>query len=407
MAIRSRSMGDEGRGSRTSNDGQAEARADRGPDLELGWTDRVQRALMAWYRRGHRDLPWRRSPEPYRVLVSETMLVQTTVAAVIPYFERFLERFPTVQSLAEADEADVLRAWEGLGYYRRARQLQAAAQAIVRNHGGEVPADLPSLQALPGVGRYIAGAIRSFAFNRQAPIVEANTQRVLARWLAWDRDLKAPASQSRLWRAAERLVPAENAGSFNQAFMELGATVCTPRRPLCLACPVTEDCQARRQGRQDELPVRSARVTASEVSEACALVVKGDELLIGRRGQARLWEGFWEFPTIHVSGADPAGRSTGAGIDLAEGVLLLSGIVARIGPEVHGLRFGVTRYRITLKAHAAAFESGEPKAGPGLTELAWVSPEGLSDYPLGAASRRLARWAARNWDTLRDTAKEL
>src|SRR4051794_31592807 len=214
------------------------------PDRDPLWLDRVRLGLVSWYARGHRNLPWREDRDPYRIFVSETMLVQTTVAAVLPYFERFLARFPDVRALAEADEAEVLKVWEGLGYYRRARQLHAAARAIVDAHGGAFPDDPEAIRALPGVGRYIAGAILSFAFDRPAPIVEANTQRVLARWLAWRQDLKASASQARLWRAAERLVPATGAGRFNHAFMELGALVCTPRTPLCLVCPVVAECRA-------------------------------------------------------------------------------------------------------------------------------------------------------------------
>ena len=221
---------------------------DSAPDRDPYWIDRVRRKLAEWYEHGHRDLPWRQTRDPYRILVAELMLVQTTVAAVIPYYERFLARFPTAEALAAADEADVLKAWEGLGYYRRARQLREAARAIVRDHGGSVPADVEALRALPGVGRYIAGAVLSLAFDRPAPIVEANTQRVLARWLAWPEDLQTPASRARLWQAAERLVPPDGAGRFNQAFMELGATVCTPRAPLCLVCPVAAECRARARG---------------------------------------------------------------------------------------------------------------------------------------------------------------
>src|SRR5262245_30535108 len=172
-------------GRRKSDGAAARTTEGPGPDADVVWVDGVREALSRWYEQGHRDLPWRRDRDPYRVLVSEMMLVQTTVAAVVPYFGRFLERFPTVQALAAADEAEVLKTWEGLGYYRRARQLHAAARAVVGRHGGEFPDDPDAVRALPGVGRYIAGAILSFAFDRPAPIVEANTQRVLARLLAW------------------------------------------------------------------------------------------------------------------------------------------------------------------------------------------------------------------------------
>ena len=204
-------------------------------------------------------------------------------------------------------EADVLKAWEGLGYYRRARQLQAAAQQIVREHGGAIPDDPVAVRALPGVGRYIAGAVLSFAFDRPEPIVEANSQRVLARLLALPGDLKNAMTQKRIWRAAERLVPARGPGIFNQALMELGALVCTPRQPGCLICPLSALCEARRLGLQDRLPVTTPRPAPLAVTEACAILVRDGQILIVQRGEGGLWERFWEFPTIHLEGANPAG----------------------------------------------------------------------------------------------------
>jgi A/G-specific adenine glycosylase len=362
------------------------------PDLDPAWVKRVRRKLVAWYEREHRALPWRADRDPYRILVSETMLVQTTVAAVIPFFERFLARFPTLAALAAADESAVIKAWEGLGYYRRARQLHAAARAIVQEHGGIIPRDPDALRALPGVGRYIAGAILSLAFDQPAPVVEANTQRVLARWLAWNQDLKTTASQSRLWQAAERLVPAQGAGTFNQAFMELGAVVCTPREPSCLVCPVAQECLARTRGLQDALPVKALQAAPVVVAEACALVARWGRILIVQRGPGRLWEGFWEFPTIHVSGADPAGRSLGEGVELAEGVRRLTGVCAKIGPAVRTIRFGVTKHRVDLTAHAALGLSEATQPGPGLVKALWEVPQALTNYSFGSAMRRLAAW---------------
>ena len=217
-------------------------------DQDSAWVAAVRDRLTAWYEEAKRDLPWRANGDPYRILVSEMMLVQTTVTAVIPYFERFLGRFPDVGTLAAADEAEVVKAWEGLGYYRRARQLHAAARMIVHEYGGAIPPEPAAVRALPGVGRYIAGAILSFAFDQPEPIVEANSQRVLARLLAIEEDLKAAATQHRIWQAAGRLVPAVGAGKFNQALMELGALVCTPREPACLVCPLSQLCAARGQG---------------------------------------------------------------------------------------------------------------------------------------------------------------
>ena len=352
---------------------------------------------MSWYDGARRDLPWRADRDPYRILVSETMLVQTTVAAVVPFFERFVARFPTVADLAAADEAEVLKAWEGLGYYRRARQLHAAARAVVRDHGGVIPDDPEAVRALPGVGRYIAGAVLSFAFDRPAPIVEANTQRVLSRWLAWRGDLKASATQARLWEAAGRLVPPVGAGTFNQAFMELGALVCTPRAPMCLVCPVAADCRARALGLQDALPVTTPKPPPLASAEASALVVRDGRVLIVGRGPGGLWEGFWEFPTVHVSGADPAGRSFGGGeaVGLAEGVRRLTGVRAEIGPVVHTLTYGVTRHRVRLDAHEARGLTGPLTPGAGMARAAWVRPEDLAGYPFSAAGRRLIGWVVR------------
>lgn len=363
-------------------------------DLDPARVDRIRRALRSWYDRGHRDLPWRRDRDPYRILVSETMLVQTTVAAVMPYFERFLARFPDVRALAEADEDDVLKSWEGLGYYRRARQLHAAAKAIVRDHGGAVPDDLDAVLALPGVGRYIAGALLSFAFDKPAPIVEANTQRVLARLLAWPEDLAKTKSQKTLWEAAARLVPPDEPGTFNQAFMELGATVCTPRDPMCLICPVAAECRARSLGLQDKLPAKVAKAAPLEVVEACAVVARDGRLLVVRRGPGRLWSGFWEFPTIHISGADPAGRSFGEPVGLEEGVRRLTGVTAVVAEKAKTVRFGVTKHRVTLAAYLAKDCGGDPIPHSGLSAARFFSPEDLAKTSMGSAVRKLADWAS-------------
>ncbi len=374
------------------------------PDLDPLKVERIRRRLVEWYQDAGRDLPWRADRDPYRVLVSEMMLVQTTVTAVVPYFERFLKRFPTVAALAEADETEVLKQWEGLGYYRRARQLHAAARAIVADHGGRLPDDLESLRALPGVGRYMAGAILSFAFNQRAPILEANTQRVLARWIALGEDIKSTRSQARLWDAAERLVPDQDPGTFNQAFMELGALVCTPRTPSCLFCPVSGDCDARRLGLQETIPVMALKPPPLEVAEQCALVERDGRLLILQRGAGGLWAGFWEFPTIHCSGADPGGRAFGQSVDLAEGVRRLTGVTVKIGPLVHSLRYSVTKHRVRLEAYNAVGLSGSLTPGEGFVQALWVSPEHLGDYPFGSAGRRLASWVCRHPGAAEDAA---
>ena len=267
--------------------------------------------------------------------------------------------------------------------------------------GGSFPTDPEAIRALPGVGRYIAGAILSFAFDRPAPIVEANTQRVLARWLAWGEDLKSTRSQARLWEAAAGMVPESGAGAFNQAFMELGALICIPRTPLCLACPVAKECRSREMGVQDRIPLAAPRVPPKDVSESCAIISRMGKILIVRRGPGRLWEHFWEFPTIHVAGTDPAARSFGEAVDLAEGIRRLTGVRADLDPVSTTIRFGVTTHRVTLEAHRARWIEGDLAPGPGLVDAAWVSPGDLALYPLGAATRKLVRpdgRGARNFD---------
>src|SRR5437763_3122971 len=221
---------------------------------------RVRSRLLRWFDRHQRPLPWRRDRDPYRVWVSEVMLQQTTVAAVVPYFERFLAAFPTLADLAAADEQAVLRLWEGLGYYRRARHLHRAARQLVREYGGRLPDDAEVWRGLPGVGRYILGAVLSQAFGRRLPIVEANSLRVLCRLFGQRGDPRGGPVQKWLWAKAAELLPAKRAGDFNQALMELGALVCTPAAPKCDVCPLAKECVARREGAQAEIPARPAAV---------------------------------------------------------------------------------------------------------------------------------------------------
>jgi A/G-specific adenine glycosylase len=259
---------------------------------------RVAPALLAWFdRHGRKDLPWQRPATPYRVWISEIMLQQTQVAVVIPYFERFMGRFPTVRALAAAPLDDVLHLWSGLGYYARARHLHAAAQRIVRDHGGELPGTLEQIQALPGIGCSTAGAILSLASAQCHPILDGNVKRVLARYFAVAGWPGRGAVSRRLWQLAEACLPAERVGDFNQAMMDLGATRCTRLAPDCPACPLTEGCLARAMGRQTAYPEpkpRRARPTRS----VWMLVIRlpTGEILLQRRPPTGLWGGLWSLP---------------------------------------------------------------------------------------------------------------
>src|SRR5262245_37625348 len=261
---------------------------------------RFAQRLRAWFRRHARDLPWRRTRDPYAVWVSEIMLQQTQVATVVPYFERFLWRFPTVQALAQADEQDVLRLWEGLGYYRRARQLHRAARQVGSEYGGEFPRDRQAACRLSGIGRYTAGAILSLALDAREPILEANTLRLWSRLLAYRGDPRGTAGQRVLWAAAEQALPRRGVGAFNQALMELGAKVCRARQPACGSCPVAAFCEARRRGLQHAVPRAAARPRIESVREAMIAVWHGRRVLIVRRADAARWGGLWDFPRFTV-----------------------------------------------------------------------------------------------------------
>ena len=256
----------------------------------------LQRDLSRWYGRAKRDLPWRKNATPYRVWVSEIMLQQTTVAAVTPKYEAFLRRFPTLASLASSREDEVLKHWAGLGYYSRARNLRRAAVAIA-DAGGEFPSAFDDVLALPGVGRYTAGAILSIAFQKPYPLVDGNVIRVFSRLFGLKGRAKDPAFAATMWPLAERLVPRKNPGDWNQALMELGATVCSPDSPSCGACPVARHCVAFEKGLQDRLPVPEAARKPVPVKWTCLWIEKGGKVLLWRRSdKERLLKNLWGLP---------------------------------------------------------------------------------------------------------------
>lgn len=255
----------------------------------------LRRALLHWYQHSRRDLPWRRTSDPYRILVSEIMLQQTRVAAVIPYYERFLARFPDPQSLANAPEPEVLSMWAGLGYYSRVRNLQKAAREIVRL--GEFPRDYKTILTLPGVGAYTAAAIASIAFGLPHAVLDGNVMRVLARLDNDAADISSNTTRLRMRQRAEDLLDPQLPSAFNQAMMELGATLCLPKQPQCLLCPLSDHCQGLAAGRQNELPVKSRKIAMERVDRAVLFIEQADQLLLWQRGQdSAKMKGFWELP---------------------------------------------------------------------------------------------------------------
>ncbi|MBB6430878.1 A/G-specific adenine glycosylase [Algisphaera agarilytica] len=273
-------------------------------------------ALLDWYRQNQRELPfrprkrggrWEIKPNPYHVLVSEAMAQQTQIATVVPYFERFVEAFPTVDDLAEADEQRVLTLWQGLGYYRRARNLHAAARMIVDGFDGQVPKTAEQLLKLPGVGRYTAGAVASVAHNTPAPIVDGNVARVFARYFLLEEAIDKPATLKQLWQLADELVQASDAPrDFNQGVMELGATVCTPKSTKCLYCPLHDSCAAHAAGRVAELPVKTPKKKPVAVTHTILAIHRNGKYLFEQRPAKGLWSNMWQMPTLEDSDVSAA-----------------------------------------------------------------------------------------------------
>ncbi len=257
---------------------------------------RFQTALINWFQRHKRDLPWRHTKDPYKIWLSEIMLQQTQVATVIPYYQRWLEKFPTLQSVADASEDKILKTWEGLGYYSRARNFHSACKEAISKYDGKVPEDIEEIQQLPGIGRYTAGAILSIAFNKPVPLVDGNVIRVLSRLFAIKKDPRR--FQVLFWEQAEKLLFKKEPGTFNQALMELGATVCTPTNPSCLICPVNSFCLAKKQGIQEQLPLSPKRAKTQIVHLASALIRQNGKILLCQRKQPGHLKGMWEPPTV-------------------------------------------------------------------------------------------------------------
>ena len=341
----------------------------------------VRDALLRWYDGAKRDLPWRRSRDPYAIWISETMLQQTRVDTVIPYYERFLERFPDVYALATADNDDVFGLWAGLGYYSRARNLKAAAQQIVAEFGGELPCEASRLQSLPGIGRYTAGAVASIAFDQREPLVDGNVARVLTRLLAIREDIRLREVSERLWREAAALADGPRPGDLNQALMELGATVCTTRAPACRGCPLVRRCAAYRDGLVDELPHKS-RAKAPQALEATAVwLTRRGRILAVRRPSGGLMGGLWELPGGDCKQREKPGDALKRALRGGLGIEAMQ--IERIGQVQHVF----SHRKLKLHVFRAAHARGRIRR-TGFDAHQWLPPAALGGLPHGAATRK-------------------
>jgi A/G-specific adenine glycosylase len=352
----------------------------QGPTRPTPVAGKFSPPLLRWYRRHRRDLPWRATPpNPYHVLVSEFMLQQTQVATVVPYFLRFIKQFPSPGKLATASQQQVLRLWQGLGYYSRARNLHAAARAIVAEHGGRIPRDVDALLTLPGVGRYTAGAIASIAFGKREPILDGNVMRVLCRLDGIRTDPREPQTNRRLWKRAREILPSKGVGDFNSALMELGATICTPRNPQCEVCPLSRRCKARALEVQEKIPPRrKARATPLNRRWTFAVAHRG-RWLITQRPPAGRWASLWQFVTVPANGP------------MHDASVLLGFPVSDVRP------LGEVRRTLTHRRYhfgVFACRAAERPAGT------WVTLAELSRYPLSKPQLDIARLLAAGVESL-------
>jgi A/G-specific adenine glycosylase len=338
----------------------------------------LSRLLLDWYYKYGRTLPWRDHPDPYAVWVSEVMLQQTRVETVIPYFEKWMNLFPDVVTLANASEQDVLNAWEGLGYYSRARNLHKAAKMITEKFNGKLPRDLEDLRSLPGIGRYTVGAIASMAFGMDQPALDGNLKRVYSRLFDLSEAVDSPTGEKLLWDLATKNLPKGQAGDYNQAMMDLGATICLPKNPRCLLCPLMNICEARKNGTQSLRPVMKPKKIAPHYVHAAAVIVDRGRVLLAQRPSKGLLGGMWEFPNARVEG-DSAKELTNA-INAAYRLRV------RRKEALGVVQHAYTHFKVTV--HAFRCESVSiPKS----KNLKWVKLIELDDYPMGKVDRQIAR----------------
>jgi A/G-specific adenine glycosylase len=356
----------------------------------LTWRRKLRRQLLNWFRHNARDLPWRDAPTPYQTWVSEIMLQQTQVATVVEYYQRFLKRFPDVQTLATATEQEVLRSWEGLGYYRRARQLHRAAKTIMTDHGGCFPITFPEVLALPGIGRYTAGAILSISLGQRHPIVEANSIRLFARLLHVSTEVRATQTQKLFWEFATWILPHKHLSDFNQALMEVGSLICTPTSPACDKCPLRSLCPTVVSQAFDEIPKPKQKTEYEQVQEV-AVVVKhrdGQRVLLRQCQADQRWAGLWDFPRFECDIKCSRVLTTAEQQQIRQQTRDLAHVQIDDLRPLTSLKHGVTKYRITLNCYFAKLKRDQTAKNP---TLQWVSLDELDNYPLSTTGRKICQ----------------
>lgn len=342
---------------------------------------RLASRLLNWYNKNKRILPWRLSGlSPYAVWVSEIMLQQTRVETVIPYYEKWLRLFPTVEALAHASEHDVLNTWEGLGYYSRARNFHKAAKLVVEKYHGELPRDLDELRTLPGIGRYTVGALASIVFGMDEPALDGNLKRVYARLFDVSEPIDSAEGEKILWQLAKANLPKGKAADFNQALMDLGAMICVPKNPRCLLCPVINECQARANGTQDVRPVKKIKKAVPQYVHAAGVIIKKGKVLLAQRPSTGLLANMWEFPNGRVE-HDPAKEL----VKVLRAAYSLRLRAKRQVQELGVFQHAYTHFKVTVHAYAVELASDFK-----VENLKWVALKDLSNYPMGKLDRQIA-----------------
>jgi A/G-specific adenine glycosylase len=342
----------------------------------------IQRRLLGWFETERRPLPWRETMDPYRIWISEVMLQQTQVQTVIPYYQGFIGWFPDVETLARADLGTVLKGWEGLGYYSRARNLHRAAQTLVERDDAQLPRTAAALKELPGIGDYIAAALASIAFGEPVAAVDGNVKRVLSRLLRMSEPVNQPAAYPVYRQAAERLLDRSRPGDFNQAMMELGALICRPTRPLCDTCPLQADCRVYAEGAVDAYPTHLKRRAIPTYPIAAGVVMKGDRFLITRRRTEGLLGGLWEFPGGKIGEGEVAATAC------AREVLEETGLAVFVAERMIRVRHAYTHFRIVMDVFRCRYQSGRVRLN-GPTDFRWIGPDQIDDFAFPKANHAI------------------